>query len=93
MATRRRYSVEESSLVKILADLELIVVSLDRIGASTDDETEGRVRAAEFLKEEGVFRRLAYARRALSDVFDAGASSKTIRRFEAKLARLKYWKP
>jgi len=93
MATQRRYSVAEDSLVKILADLELIVVSLDRIGASTDDDSEGRMRAAEFLKGENVFRRLAHARRALSDVFDAEASPETVRKLESRLARLKYWKP
>jgi hypothetical protein len=93
MVTKRRYSLAEDSLVKILADLELIVVSLDRIGTSTGDDTEGRMRAAEFLEDEGVFRRLAHARRVLSDVFDAGASSETVRKFEARLARLRYWKP
>lgn len=90
MATKReRYVVGEQKLIKVITDLNFLVVSLDRLGASTDGENEAN--ASTFLKETRAFRRLVNARRVLTDAFDGSATPEAVRRLETKLSRLKYW--
>lgn len=86
-----KYSISEQELTKILTDLELIVVSLDRIGSSSDDLPAVKARAAEFIGDPRVFRRLARMRKVLSEIFDEGASAVAARRLERTLSRVKPW--
>lgn len=89
---KKKYSISESELLMILSDLELVVVSLDRIGSSSDDVQEVKMKAAEFIGNPRMFRRLAKVRRVLSDVFDSGASASAARKLDLKLRRAKYWR-
>ena len=88
----KKYAVSERDLIKLLADLELVVVSLDRIGSSSDNSEEVRLRAADFLANASMFRRFARMRRMLWNVFDSNASAQTVKKLEDRLGRVKVWR-
>ena len=92
MASRKRYSIDEEDLTDLLADLELLVVSLDRIGAASEDESKSIALGGQFLIDKAVLKRLAKARHTLSGVFDESATPAAVRRLEARLARQRFWK-
>jgi hypothetical protein len=63
------YSQQE--ILRVLRDLEMMIVSLDRIGAATgegDPEESARI-TTDFLDQWQVFKRLAEARQVLSEPF------------------------
>jgi|SRR5882672_12009744 len=92
-ASKNRFALAEHELIEMLADLNLIVVSLDRIGSSADTEKVASVLIGEFLLKRDFFKRMASMRRVLSKAFDVGASPEAQHRLETRLSRLRYWKP
>ena len=89
---KKPYTISENDLVKLLADIDLVVVSLDRIGSSSENLEKARSQTAAFFGNPSMFRRLARMRRVLSEVFDKSASPKAAKRLEATLQRVKYWR-
>ena len=89
---KQKYAISESDLVKMIEDLEVVVVSLDRIGSSSENLETVRLRTADFLGSPTNFRRFAKMRRVLSHIFDSNASPQAVKKLEAKLARLQYWR-
>ena len=67
----RRVALDRSKLVAVLRDLEMIVLSLDRIGSSEQDmsEVEFWEASSRFLRDWSVARRLLTARMMLSEPF------------------------
>jgi hypothetical protein len=67
-STTETASIEREALARLSHDLNLLVVSLDRIGSFYADDPRGyQVALAEFLTEWKAFQRLAAARRVVDD--------------------------
>ena len=83
-----RLSYDRSEILDVLRDLNMIVVSLDRIGSrfSTLDPDEYNKISSDFLTNWDVTRKLARARRILSRPFsdesDAGGLHELERAFK-----------
>lgn len=86
-------NIEVAQTVKILADLEYLVTSLDRIGSKTTSKALQRQELADFVSEGNVFKRLASIRKRISIALDNAVSSKRLLAIEKKLEKVTPWQP
>ena len=86
----RQFVFNKEELVSILRDLNLIVVSLDRIGSANTElgEDEHNALLADFITDWDVFRKLASMRSVLSEPFSDESDSDKL---EKKMEDLNYW--
>jgi len=84
------FQVEE--VMRILEDLEFLIVSLDRIGSAQLAEEARKAEVYDFVIEGAVFRRLSAARKFFLERLDEGASSGIRDTLEQKLEKVKPWK-
>ncbi|MDM8525552.1 hypothetical protein QUF80_19455 [Desulfococcaceae bacterium HSG8] len=86
----RKFVFDRKDLVGILRDLNLIVVSLDRIGSVYNDldEDEHNALLADFITDRDVFRKLASMRSVLSEPFSGEPDSDEM---EKEMENLEYW--
>lgn len=85
--------LDKTGATNILADLEYLVTSLDRMGAAAGGmpSDERAMLAERFLKDADVFRRLATARRVLSEALEQISSRSELEAFERKMAAIRPW--
>jgi len=79
---------------KIINDLSLVVVSMDRIGTTYHDKP--RLLASEmekFMCDAKAFKLLAQARGILTEAYNNQSSEEDITRSEQKGETLPYWEP
>ncbi len=88
-----RLDYDRDAVLAVLRDLEQIVVSLDRIGSATQEqsETDQDAALAAFVREWEVFRKLASARRILSEPFSDELGPDDMDELEYELADVTYW--
>lgn len=83
----------ENQLITVIRDLEMMVVSLDRIGSSLaskkDVDFNGAI--ARFVLGANVFRRLKKARKILSAPFHGKIGKDGMDDLERKLQNVKIW--
>lgn len=86
----RKFAFDKKDLVSVLRDLNLIVVSLDRIGSLGTElgEDEQNALLANFITDRNVFRKLASMRSVLSEPFSDEPDSDEL---EREMEDLKYW--
>src|SRR5688500_10437788 len=86
-------SIDRAALIRALRDLEVIVVSLDRLGwAAGDLSREDYDRYAnELLDDWDVTRKLANARAVLSAGFSESVGADGMDELERELQGLEYW--
>ncbi len=88
---------ERSRILEILRDLELMVVSLDRIGSEylplpgRKSEEEINEMLADFIFSWKVLRRLAKARGVLSEAFSDELGEDDMGELEREFQDLQYW--
>ena len=85
-------------IINILRDLNLIVVSIDRIGSVEAElrekgkpENEGIALLSDFFQDWGVFRKLASARMILGDAFSRELGDDEMDELEREFQDLQYW--
>ena len=77
----------------MISDLNLIVVSLDRIGSTYRRQPRQlNAETTRFLKSIKLFKRLTQMRRILSEAYNAQTSETAVLRMEEKAEKLGYWK-
>jgi len=85
---------DKSVILNILRDLDLLVVSTDRIGSAYYDYESDRQYNADFLSffdEFGFSKKLASARRALEEPFSTKVDEDGMYELERNAKGLKYW--
>ena len=89
-----KVTYRQSSIISVLRDLEMMVVSLDRLGsyegAAKDDADHNRL-LADFVTDWDVFRKLAEARAVLSEPFDDHVGADGMDLLERTMGDVKYW--
>jgi hypothetical protein len=77
-----------------LRDLEVLVVSTDRIGSARDDresEEEYNAMFVKFFDDYGFFRKLARARTLLSEPFSGEVGEDGMDELEREMQDISYW--
>lgn len=90
---RRTISLAASDVEKMIKDLNLLVVSMDRIG-STDfsNASQGDTEMGRYFQEIKAFRILAGARRILSEAYDSQSSKKEVAKLDNAAETFPFWK-
>jgi hypothetical protein len=86
---------ERECILKVIKDLNILVVSIDRIGAayhSRESDEDYNAMFVRFFDEFGFFKKLAEARAILSDTFSNEVGHDGMDELERELLGLKYWK-
>ena len=87
-------SYSKKDIIKILADLNMMVVSLDRIGSYYSQcatEEEYHALSSNFLDEWKIFRKLANARKILDTAFSNELGDDEMDELEREFKDLQYW--
>lgn len=87
-------SYSKEDIVDLLRDLNLLVVSTDRIGSAWSDRTsdeEYNAMFVQFFVDFGFFRKLADARTTLSSAFSTETGEDGMDELERLMRDLKYW--
>lgn len=85
---------DRKKIIQIIKDLNVLVVSTDRIGSAHHDrESDEQYNAmfVRFFDECGFFRKLAEARAVLSDAFPYETGEDEMDELEREMQNLKYW--
>lgn len=85
---------KRKDIIKVLADLDVMVVSLDRIGSYYDDcktVEEYHALSSNFLDEWKILRKLANARKILSLAFSGELGDDEMDELEREFQDLQYW--
>jgi hypothetical protein len=88
-----RVSYAREELLKVMRTLECVVVSLDRIGSSTaamSQPDQDRI-LSEFVDQWDVSRRLAEARRILSESFSYELGEDDMDELEREMQDVSFW--
>lgn len=85
--------VKRRDLVEVYRQLELLVVSLDRIGSASHDADEEEIASVtyRFIVEWDVFSRLARARRILDPYFSGILGSDSTDALEREFQDTEFW--
>ncbi len=75
---------DKEFLESIILDLELLVVSLDRLGGEPD-------KIVEFLRTRGILDRLAIQRRTALELAKGAFDRAELKQLKVKLADLPFW--
>jgi hypothetical protein len=89
-----RIHYEKDDIIKVLRDLELLVVSTDRIGSAYHDrESDEQYNAmfVRFFDDLDFFRRLASARMILSEPFPYEAGEDGMEELERRFQDMTFW--
>jgi hypothetical protein len=90
----QKVSYRRDDIVRVLRDLNLIVVSLDKLGSASVGEDEITVLrwTDRFLNEWGVGPRLSAAREVLSGAFSYSLDAEESSELERLMADVPYWR-
>ncbi|HEX3798871.1 MAG TPA: hypothetical protein VH413_09230 [Verrucomicrobiae bacterium] len=89
----RTITLSATSVEKIINDLSLLVVSMDRIGSTYYNKPRKQALELDnFLAEINAFKRLAQARGVLSEAYENQSSKLLVTRSEEKAEALPYWR-
>ena len=86
-----KIEIETRKVVELLADLEYLVVSLDKIGSVALSRESRALELEQFIAEGEVFSRLASIRRALAEELDEFLSAEERESVEEKLEQIRPW--
>ena len=95
--TNEKVSYLKKDIIKVLEDLNMIVVSLDRIGSEygicRDGKTDVELNAllADFIFDWDVDRKLANARKVLEEAFSYELGDDDMDELEREFKDLQYW--
>jgi hypothetical protein len=90
---RTQVAIDRESLLRVLRDLNTIVVSLDRIGSAASGLTKEEYHriSSEFLDNWDVFQKLSQARAILSDPFSREEGPDLMDELEREMEDVPYW--
>lgn len=94
MSDDEKVCYRKKDIIKILADLNMMVVSLDRIGSYYSDcktVEEYHALSSNFLDEWKVFPKLANARKILTSAFSTERGDDDMDELEREFQDLQYW--
>jgi len=83
--------IDRKVAIRILKDLNTMVVSLDRIGSSFDHPRDCDRATVAFLDDWKIFRKLAAIRATLSDLFSDKLGRDGMGELERALQNVPYW--
>jgi hypothetical protein len=84
----------KKDIIKILADLNMMIVSLDRIGSyytELNDDEKFNAISSDFLTDWDVCRKLAHARKTLDSAFSYDLGDDEMGELEREFQDLQYW--
>jgi len=85
---------EKEQIIQVIRDLNVLVVSTDRIGSAEHNYESVSEYNADFLRffdEFGFFKKLAAARRILEESFSEEVGDDGLDELERNMQDLKYW--
>jgi hypothetical protein len=84
--------LRRQDVYKLIRDLNVLVVSLDRIGSAFfDDPTQQACATDKFLRDVLAFKLLAKARRMLCEAYESQLGGTEMERLEERLDKVKVW--
>jgi len=86
-----KIEIETKTVVDLLAELEYLVVSIDRIGSADLSRESRGLELEKFLVDAEIFSRLALMRRALAESLDEGLSAEERELIEERIEQVKPW--
>jgi len=91
--SEKKLCYERSKIIAALRDLNMIVVSLDRIGSCAEDleEDEYHRVTSEFIDDWEVCRKLANLRMILSEPFSTELGPDNMDELEREMQDVQYW--
>jgi hypothetical protein len=92
MRSKTIISLQEEEVRKILAELEFIVVSLDRLGSASLSDEARRAEVYDFVMEGDVFRRLSAVRALMWRRVEESVSRKALIALEDEFEKIDRWK-
>ncbi|HEX6279365.1 MAG TPA: hypothetical protein VFZ49_05050 [Pyrinomonadaceae bacterium] len=87
---------DKEKIIQVLRDLEVLVVSTDRIGSVWADgvsDDEYKTIFLKFFDDFGFFRKLASARRVLAEAFSDAVGEDGMDELERRFQDLEFWSP
>ena len=91
-AKKKLLRIDRRVAIRMLRDLETMVVSLDRIGSAHADNPRACDRATlAFIHDWGIFRKLASIRAGLGDLFSRKLGTDGMDELERELQDVPYW--
>lgn len=89
----KQVSYPRKKIIEVLRTLNELVVSLDRIGSGAADQTkkEHDATLAAFIQEHGIFKKVATARRILSEPFPTKLGPDDMDELEREMEGVRYW--
>jgi hypothetical protein len=88
----KKIELEIEACVKLLAELQYIIVSLDKIGSAELSAAARRLEIERFVIHGEVFSRLTSMRRTLGDALDKSVSVEEMELIEDGLEKTTPWK-
>lgn len=88
---RKRILLNRRDVETLIRDLNLLVVSLDRLGSTFDDPGRHALEVDKFLHDVFAFRMLTKGRRVLCQAYESQLGNAAMRRFEERLEKVKIW--
>ena len=91
----KRILLTGEEAVAVLKEINLILISLHKMGSyyADKDEVEYGAETTRFIDERNVTQRLAYVRRVLSEKFDSGLGEDDMDDLEREMENIEYWSP
>jgi hypothetical protein len=91
---KKDITYSRKQVIEVLRSLNELVVSLDRIGSASYDmtKTENDAALSDFIQRHKIFRKMAKARRVLSEPFSARVGSDDMDELEREMQDVPYWK-
>jgi hypothetical protein len=88
-------SYPRESIIETLRTLNILVVSLDQIGSASHGVPKEKADAmlAEFIRDHEIFKKVAAARRILSDPFSRKVGADGMDELEREFQDVRYWTP
>lgn len=88
----RKIQLRRSDVSRLISDLNLLVVSLDRLGSAFyDDPNRHAMEMDKFLRQVFAFRILAKARGLLCKSYESQLGRAEMQRLEERLEKVKVW--
>ena len=90
---KNNITLSQAQVLRILTDLEFVITSADRLGSAGLSERLFKTALHDFIVDGDVFRRLAAVRHEVILAVDRAVSAQEVHALEAKLEKIKPWKP
>lgn len=94
MKSHKIIKLQARSVEKVINDLSLLIVSMDRIGSTYyNDPKQRALEKDKYFSQVNAFKKLAHARAILTKAYNSQSAKADVLRSEQGAESLPYWNP